>query len=136
MPTHRNDTTLAIGSASLPSGLSLNSAGRISGTPTTAKVSPFKVQATDANFTTTNKVLSITINPKPVLGSPFWLANQFQMRLSGVTGQNYTVQLSPNVSSSNWTTLVITNSSTANSFLVTDPNATNNQRFYRALVGP
>jgi len=128
--------SLAIGSASLPSGLSLNSAGRISGTPTTAKVSPFKVQATDANFTTTNKVLSITINPKPVLGSPFWLANQFQMRLSGVTGQNYTVQVSTNLSPTNWTLLFVTNSTTTNSFIVTDRNATNKQRFYRALVGP
>jgi len=128
--------SLAIGSASLPSGLSLNSAGRISGTPTTAKVSPFKVQATDANFTTTNKVLSITINPKPVLGSPFWLANQFQMRLSGGTGQNYTVQVSTNLSPTNWTLLFVTNSTTTNSFIVTDRNATNGQRFYRALVGP
>ena len=128
--------SLAIGSASLPSGLSLNSAGRISGTPTTNKVSTFKVQATDANFTTTNKVLSITINPKPVLGSPFWLANQFQMRLSGVTGQNYTVQVSTNLSPTNWTLLFVTNSTTTNSFIVTDRNATNGQRFYRALVGP
>jgi len=127
---------LAAGSANPPAGLTLNSSGLISGTPTTNKVSTFKVQVTDANFTTTNKVLSITTNPKPVLGSPFWLANQFQMRLSGVTGQNYTVQVSTNLSPTNWTSLFVTNSTLTNSFIVTDRNATNGQRFYRALVGP
>jgi hypothetical protein len=28
------------------------------------------------------------------------------------------------------------NNSAANSFLLSDPNATNNQRFYRVLLGP
>ena len=104
-------------------------------TPTTNKVSTFKVQATDANFVTTNKVLSITINSKPVLGSPGWLTNQFQMRLTGASNQNYTVQMSTNLSSTNWISLFITNNPATNSFLLTDPNATNQQRFYRILIG-
>jgi hypothetical protein len=127
---------LAAGSANPPAGLTLYSSGLISGTPTTNKVSTFKVQVTDA-FTTTNKVLSITINSKPVLlGLPGWLTNQFQMRLTGASNQNYTVQMSTNLSSTNWISLFITNNTTTNSFLLTDPNATNQQRFYRILIGP
>src|ERR1019366_5998505 len=127
---------LAVGSANPPAGLTLNSSGLISGTPTTNKVSIFKVQATDENFVTTNKVLSITINAKPVLGSPTWLSNQFHMRLTGASNQNYTVQMSTDLSSTNWISMLITNNTTTNSFLLTDPNATNKQRFYRILIGP
>jgi hypothetical protein len=126
---------LATGSANPPAGLTLYASGLISGTPTTNKVSTFKVQATDANFTTTNKVLSITINSKPVLDLPGWLTNQFQMRLTGASNQNYTVQMSTNLSSTNWISLFITNNTATNSFLLTDPNATNQQRFYRILIG-
>ena len=128
--------TLASVSSPLPAGLSLNFNGLISGTPTTNKPSTFKFQVQDQNGTLTNKVLSITINSKPVLASQSWQTNRFQMRLTGAANQNYTLQLSTNLSSTNWTALFITNSATTNSFLLTDPNATNKQRFYRVLIGP
>lgn len=129
--------TYALGSINLTSiGLSLSSSGLISGIPTTNKVSTFKVQVTDMNSATTNKILSLTINPKPVLGSPSWLTNRFQMMLIGAANQNYTLQLSTNLSSTNWTSLFVTNSATTNSFNLADPNATNKQRFYRVLIGP
>jgi len=127
---------LAIGSANPPAGLTLYPSGLISGMPTTNKISTFKVQATDANFVTTNKVLSITINAKPVLDSPTWLANRFQMRLTGASNQNYTVQMSTDLSPTNWIPMFVTNNTTANSFFLTDPNATNKQRFYRIVIGP
>jgi hypothetical protein len=127
---------LALGSANPPPGLSLNSGGLISGTPTTNGLFNFKVQATDANFTVTNKVFGIIVNPKPVLSLANWLTNQFQMRLAGASNQNYTVQVSTNLSFNNWISLFITNNSTTNAFLLTDPNATNQQRFYRILIGP
>ena len=130
-----NNWQLATGSANPPAGLTLYSSGLISGTPTTNKPSIFKFQVQDQNGTTTNKVLSITINPKPVLGSASWLTNQFQMRLTGASNQNYTVQMSTNLSSATWTSLFITNNMTTNSFLLTDPDATNQQRFYRILIG-
>jgi phage-related protein len=57
------------------------------------------------------------------------------MRLTGAANQNYTVQMSTNLSSTNWISLFITNNATTNSFIVTDPNATNQQRFYRILIG-
>ena len=130
----------ALGSINLSSvGLSLSPSGLISGMPTTNKVSTFKVQVSDSNpglANTTTKILSIIINPRPVLGSPSWLMNQFKMQLTGASNQNYTVQVSTNLSSSNWIPLVITNSPTTNSFIVVDPSATNKQRFYRILIGP
>lgn len=127
---------LAVGSAALPAGLGINSSGLISGTPTTNKVSTFKVQVADFNSTTTNKILAITINPKPVLSVPTWVTNRFQMRLTGATGQNYTVQTSTNLSLTNWISVLVTNSAATNSFIVTDPAATNKQRSYRVLIGP
>jgi hypothetical protein len=44
--------------------------------------------------------------------------------------------VSTNLNSTNWTPLFMTNNAATNAFLVTDPNATNRQRFYRVLIGP
>jgi hypothetical protein len=71
----------------------------------------------------------------PVLSSPVWQTNRFSLWLAGAASQNYTVQMSTNLSSPNWITLYSTNNPATNAFLVTDPNATNQQRFYRVLVG-
>lgn len=129
--------SLATGSANPPAGLTLSFNGLISGTPTTNKVSTFKVQVMDSTFVTaTNKVLSITINPKPVLGAPSWLTNRFNMQLTGASNQNYTIQMSTNLSSANWISLFVTNNTTTNSYFLADPTATNKQRFYRILIGP
>lgn len=127
---------LALGSANPPPGLSLNSSGLISGVPTNNGLFSFKVQATDANSAVTNKVFGIIVNPRPSLSSANWLTNLFQMRLAGASNQNYTVQVSTNLSSTNWTPLLITNNPLTNSFFLIDPNATNRQRFYRILIGP
>ena len=127
---------LAPASAGLPAGLTLDLAGLIYGTPTNSKVSEFRVQASDANGAVAYQVLSITINPATSLGSPRWVGNQFQMLLTGAANQNYTVLMSTNLASPNWISLFATNSATTNSFIVTDPSATNRQRFYRVEVGP
>lgn len=127
--------SLATGSANPPPGLTLYSSGLISGTPTTNKVSTFKVQAIDANSTTTNKILSITINPKPTLTALNRTGNQFQLRLTGATGQLYTVQFATNLANPNWFSLLTTNPS-ATSVTIFDLNATNSARYYRARVEP
>ncbi|HEY4414889.1 MAG TPA: putative Ig domain-containing protein [Verrucomicrobiae bacterium] len=130
--------TLALGSASLPAGLSLNNFnGLISGTPTTNKTSTFKVQVADGNSSVTNKVLSITINPQPSLGATAKISGtQFQFQLNGASNQNYTLQMSTNLANTSWTSLFTTNNATNGSLLITDPHATNQQRFYRVLIGP
>jgi len=119
-----------------PPGLLLNTNGLISGTPTTNGLFSFIVQTTDFNSTITNKVFGIIVNPKPVLSLANWLTNQFRMQLSGGSNQNYTVQVSTNLGAGNWATLLITNNPATNSYYLTDPNATNKQRFYRILIGP
>lgn len=132
--------SLAIGSANPPPGLTLSSSGSISGTPTAGGVYYFQVQAADVYLTPTNKVFSIavaSIVPKPTISSAAHpSSSQFQMLLNGVANQNYTLQMSTNLSTSNWVTLYITNDPATNTFLLADPNATNKQRFYRVLVGP
>jgi hypothetical protein len=72
----------------------------------------------------------------PVLTAPVWQTNRFSLRLTGAASQNYTVQMSTNLSSTNWISLFVTNNPATNSFILTDPNATNKQGFYRILIGP
>jgi len=127
---------LAIGSTNLPEGLSISSGGLISGTPITNLTASINVQVTDSNSVSTNKVLSITINPRPVLSAPASATNQFSMLLMGASNQNYTVQVSTDLNSSNWTSLFVTNSPSASEFILLDPMATNKERFYRVLIGP
>ena len=66
---------------------------------------------------------------------PHGAGSPFQMTVNGVALQNYTVQMSTNLISTNWSSLLITNA-TSSSFPFNDANATNPQRFYRVLVGP
>jgi hypothetical protein len=70
----------------------------------------------------------------PLLSEPAKLSDtQFSFHLSGIAGQNYTVQYSTTLT--DWNTLYVTNAP-VNSFLLIDFTATNAQRFYRVLVGP
>jgi hypothetical protein len=52
----------SVTAGTLPAGLALSSAGVISGTPTTAGISTFTVQITDANSVKAGKSLTIAIN--------------------------------------------------------------------------
>ena len=60
---------------------------------------------------------------------------QFRFLLTGIQGQNYTIQKSTNLSLPNWSFLFVTNAP-ATSFFVIDPTATNSRAFYCALFGP
>ncbi|HWD19247.1 MAG TPA: carboxypeptidase regulatory-like domain-containing protein [Verrucomicrobiae bacterium] len=71
---------------------------------------------------------------RPRLGSLAWAPGQFQFGFSGATNQLYTVQISTNLSSA-WVSIFTTNSAASGSFNLTDPQATNQQRFYRVKVG-
>jgi hypothetical protein len=129
--------SLAIGSQSLPTGLTLSSNGQISGTPATNGLFSFIVQASDSAAHTATQGLGLILNPKPKLGAVAGAGpGQFRFLLSGGANQNYTVQVSTNLAPANWTTLLVTNDSATNAFQVVDLNATNKARFYRVLIGP
>ena len=127
---------IASNSPSLPGGLSLDPSGLISGIPTTNSTTAFRVRVVDGDSVVTNRVLVVTINRQPVLLTPAWRTNRLSMRLFGAAEQNYTIQMSTNLSSTNWISLFVTNNSDASSYIVSDPHATNRARFYRVLVGP
>jgi hypothetical protein len=58
------------------------------------------------------------------------------MQLAGATNQNYTLQVTTSLSPPDWISVFSTNSPAASTFMLVDPNATNQQRFYRVLIGP
>lgn len=130
--------SLAPFSEASPGGLGLSTNGILSGTPTYGGTYFFSVRVTDANLTTADSLMALSVASPGItkcgLSAPVWLTNRFQARLNGVTGQNYTVQYSTSLT--NWNQLLITNSGSNSSVLITDPAATNKQRSYRVLVGP
>jgi len=90
------------------------------------------------NFSTGKAApFNVTATPwVPQITAPAHLAGgRFQMTVSGEAGQNYTLQMSTNLISTNWSSLTITNPASS-AFPFNDPNASNQQRFYRVLVGP
>ncbi len=129
--------TIANGSQPLPSALTLSTGGLISGVPAASGTNSFIVRLTDQNLLTVTRAYTLIASARPRLGSGLKLANgQFQFLLTGAAGQNYTLQMATNLNSAIWTSLFVTNSAATNSFILVDPNATNNQRFYRILIGP
>jgi len=85
------------------------------------------------NIPPTNAVLNLTVYPTgtPLISSPQRFGpSQFGFTINGLTNVSYTVQVSTNLTSTNWAnlfSLTLTNSA----FPVVDMNATNSPRFYR-----
>ena len=70
----------------------------------------------------------------PQLAAAGWSANnRFQLLLTGLVGQNYTVQFSTDLA--NWSPLLITNAP-GGPFIVPDPVPPGAKGFYRVLLGP
>ena len=87
------------------------------------------------NIPPTNAVLNLTVYPigTPLITEPRrFNSSQFGFTINGLTNLTYTVQVSTNLSATNWTplfSLILTN----NTFPVVDNRATNSPRFYRVL---
>jgi hypothetical protein len=79
--------------------------------------------------------LTSTNSLPPVLSQFFWSSKNFQFSVTVSPGQTCTVQMSTNLDSASWVSLLVTNPP-FNTFQVTDPNATNPRCFYRVLQGP
>ena len=133
-----NPVNWSLFSGNLPPGLNLYTGGALNGTPTTNGTFSFVAQANDGSGHSTNVNYSLTINPAatpPTLGQVSKSGNQFQFVVNASQGQTYTIQMSTNLGSTNWYSILVTNP-TMNSFFISDPNATNPARYYRVLVGP
>jgi hypothetical protein len=87
----------------------------------------------------TNAVVNLVVYPAslPQFGQPVHVSSsQFNFNLYGANGDNYTVQTSTNLATTNWFTLTIVSNLPSSPFLVQDFQATNRVRFYRAFQGP
>lgn len=139
VPTQTLSYSLAAG----PSGAAVNaSTGLVTWRPGVAdagSVNTITVVASDngtPSLSATNS-FAVTVNPLtvPTLGTASYGSGQFSLTVSGQSGPDYAVQVSTDVTSGSWTTLLRTNSP-AMPFTFTDTNATNAQQFYRVVVGP
>lgn len=72
----------AVTAGSLPSGLSMDSSGQITGTPTSVTIADFDITATDSNGCTSTQSYSITVSCPAITLSPAALPN-------GTTGVAY-----------------------------------------------
>lgn len=80
-------------------------------------------------------ILNITVYPlgTPVISQPRFVApGQFGFWVSGTNSVTYTVQVSTNLASANWQN-VYSFELVTNTLFITDPSATNGQRFYRIV---
>jgi len=135
--------TLTYSLLSGPSGASVASAtGTFTWRPPASAAgttNPVQIAATDngtPNLSATNG-FNVIVNPltQPNLATPSYSNGQFSVSVSGEVGPDYALQVSTNLSSGTWVTLLETNSPPS-PFTFTDINATNAQQFYRILVGP
>ena len=96
--------TFEISSGSLPDGLSLSSAGAISGTPTTASTCSFIVQVTDEGGNTASKTYSLSIYSASSTSSTSSIVTISTSSLaSGVVGTYYSKKLTATGGSGSYT---------------------------------
>jgi hypothetical protein len=85
------------------------------------------------NIPPTNQTMNITVFPigTPLIGQPQRISStQFGFNINGASNVNYTVQVSTNLASTNWSSL-FSFQLTTNPFPVVDTHATNSPRYYR-----
>jgi hypothetical protein len=89
------------------------------------------------NLSATN-AFSVIVNPLvlPTLGTPAMVAGQFSLTINGQTGPDYAVQVSTNLATTNWVTVLATNSPSLPFTYSQSPSAEEPVKFFRVLVGP
>ena len=118
----------------LPGGLSLSSAGVVSGTPTNGSTFSFIVQVTDKVGATATEMFTIEIQDNaPTISVESYTSGTITLLISGDAGPDYTIEASTNLV--DWETVFTTNAP-AMPFRWSDTAATNPVTFYRALLNP
>ena len=109
---------------------------RIAQTDSTNAVQVVVTDDGTPNLRATNN-FTITVTPFSTasLTAPALTGGQFHCSINGTPGPDYAVQVSSNLASGTWTTLLSTNSPDL-PFLFTDPNPLQAQRFYRVVASP
>ena len=98
-------------------------------TGSSSSVTLLNGQATNINFI-------VTRTNWPILQAPIHPSgNGIQFILNGLAGQDYSIEQSSNLASSNWLAVLATNAP-CDTVLIQDSQATNGARFYRAVVVP
>jgi Carboxypeptidase regulatory-like domain len=122
------------------------SGATLSGTPvsigTNGGVFNFSIMAEDVSSNVTVQPFSLLVFPNTGITGPasaqaglLQSSNLFQMQLRGLTNTfNYTVLMSTNLASPNWTPVFTANNPATNSISFPDDNATNATRFYRVQI--
>lgn len=126
--------TYAVTTGSLPHGLTMSSAGAITGTPTAAGTVPFTVTASDAYGDSAQQALSITVNYPAIVISPaagalpggqYKVAYSQTLTATGGSGSGYTWSVTSGAAS-----LTAVNLSVSSSGAITGtPQATGNASF-------
>jgi hypothetical protein len=110
-------------------GLTLNVDGSITGTPYFESASDVNFVVYDTIGGSATRIVQLIATSKPILDLPAVSGpNQFTFRVTGVSGQGYTLQAAPDLT--NWADLFTTNAP-ANVFYLTDTNAFGPRRYYR-----
>jgi hypothetical protein len=117
-----------------PDGLTLNSDGSMTGTPTSGSPNQFSCVVYDSIGASATTNLSLSTAASLILDLPkISGSNQFTFRVTGVSGQDYTLQSSRDLS--NWADIFTTNAP-AGVFFLTATNATGPNQNYRLKVNP
>jgi plastocyanin len=97
----------------------------------------FSAVVTDnAGLTATNAISISVVTPVTLtISSPQLSSTNFQFSYAANVGLSYIVQLSTNLSATNWLMLA-TNTAASNPVIFTDKQATNNRAFYRVGLLP
>jgi hypothetical protein len=115
-------------------GLTLNLDGSITGMAYFESDNLVTFVVSDANGVSAMTNLTVIATSKAILDLPAMSgASQFTFRVTGVSGQGYTLQSTPDLT--NWTDLFTTNAP-ANIFYLTDTNASGRNRYYRLMESP
>jgi hypothetical protein len=127
--------TYTVGSGALPPGLSLSSAGALSGTPTNGGAFTFNVVATDTNGCQGDQTYNLSVITPPLIQSISLSETTVTITWLALSGETYRVQYKNGLGDLQWNDLVPDVVASGSMASATDPLG-NGSRFYRVRLLP